>query len=142
MKFWATPVPEPAWIAIFLVIPILFNLFNVRRYGEIEFWLTAIKITLIVGLIFLGLLLPMGASPEGQLLGTDANYHPVDCSETVIGACLPSPGFNCLILFQSPTLIYRLATGSIQILHSFGSGWEIHCLLGMLLSSRIQLHWK
>lgn len=102
MKFWPTPVPEPAWIAIFLVIPLLFNLFNVRRYGEIEFWLTTIKVTLIVGLTFLGVLLPMGASTNGLLLGTDANHHPVDCSENMIGTCLPPPGFNCLILFQSP----------------------------------------
>src|SRR5271156_3685560 len=100
MKFWSTPIPEPAWIAIFLVLAFLFNLFNVRRYGEIEFWLTTIKITLIVGLILLGVLLPMGASTEGLLLGTDDNFHPVNCNETVamIGGCLPSPGFNCLIL--------------------------------------------
>ena len=100
MTFWKTPLPLPAWIAIFLAIPILFNLFNVRRYGEIEFWLTSLKVTLIVGLIFLGVLLPMGASTRGPLLGTDSQYHPVDCSENVRGACLLPPGFNCLNLFD------------------------------------------
>ena len=100
MTFWKNPLPLPAWIAIFLVIPILFNLFNVRRYGEIEFWLTSLKVTLIVGLIFLGVLLPMGASTRSLLLGTSEQYQPVDCSKNVIGECLPSPGFNCLNLLD------------------------------------------
>lgn len=99
MTFWTTSVPPEAWIAIFLIIPVLFNLFNVRRYGEVEFWLTSIKVTLIVGLIFLGIILPMGASPGSQLLGTSADYRPVDCSENVIGDCLPSHGFNCSTQF-------------------------------------------
>ena len=96
MTFWTNAVPPAAWITIFLLIPILFNLFNVRRIGEIEFWLTSIKVTTIVGLIFLGILLPMGASPSPPLLGTSAQYTAVDCSENVIGECLPNPGFNCL----------------------------------------------
>jgi len=96
MTFWTGAVPSAAWIAIFLTIPILFNFFNVRRYGEIEFWLTSIKIITIVGLIFLGILLPMGASSRPPLLGTSAQYTAVECSKNEIGEkCLLSPGFNC-----------------------------------------------
>lgn len=100
MRFWPTTesVPSAAWVTIFLVLPILFNLFNVRRYGEIEFWLTTIKVTLIVGLIVLGILLPMGATSRNPLLGTNKQYAPVDCSENEIGQCLLGHGFNCMFL--------------------------------------------
>jgi len=89
-------------VTIFLVIPIGFNLLNLRRYGEIEFWLTTIKVVMIVLLIVLGVLLPMGASPRTPLLGTGSNYRPVDCSQNVIGECIPSHGFNCKWFFLSP----------------------------------------
>jgi amino acid permease len=91
MLLW-TPFEQGVFITIFLLIPIVFNFFNVRRYGEIEFWLTTIKVTTIVLLIVLGFLLAMTASTT-QLLGTDANYRPVPCSENVIGQCVPPPGF-------------------------------------------------
>jgi hypothetical protein len=47
-----------------------------------------------VGIIFAGFLLPMNASPNARLLGTDANGKPVVCSESVY-PCVDSPGFNC-----------------------------------------------
>jgi hypothetical protein len=92
-------------ITIFLVIPILFNLCNVRRYGEIEYWLTTLKIALIVGLICLGLLLPMSATPRPQLTGTNADYVPVDCSENdpAIGECVLPHGFDCNHLLRTRT---------------------------------------
>lgn len=68
-----------------------------------EFWFTTIKVITIVGLIFLGLLLAMGAAAGPLLLGTDAQYSAVKCAQNVIGECLPSPGFNCVILFQMKT---------------------------------------
>jgi amino acid permease len=94
MFFWTSYSRDKTagFITIFLLVPIVFNFFNVRRYGEIEFWLTTIKVTTIMLLIVLGFLLAMGASPT-QLLGTDANYNPVPCSENVIGQCVPPPGF-------------------------------------------------
>jgi amino acid transporter len=119
MQFWTNSVPEAAWIAIFLVLPIVFNLLNVRRYGEIEFWLTTTKVTMIVILIVLGILLPMGASPENMLLGTSADYRPVPCDQNVIGECLPTHGFNCLTQLQDKRLTVRLEAGPIQNLYRY-----------------------
>jgi amino acid permease len=102
MAFWLPndKYNPSIWISVFLVIPVLFNMFNVRRYGEIEFWLTVIKLITIVGLIVLGILLPMNASPTTRLLGTDLDtLELVECpsSDVVSGnvTCVGTPGFGC-----------------------------------------------
>lgn len=105
IRFWTTSVSQYLLVAIFLAIPVAFNLLNVRRYGEIEFWLTTIKVGLIVLLIVLGILLPMGASPENMLLGTSSEYRPVDCSLNEIGDCIPFHGFNCKIYSTHPLML-------------------------------------
>jgi amino acid permease len=56
-------ISNPAlWLVLFLPRPILFNMVNVRRYGEIEFWQRTIKATAVVGVVGPGILFPMGAS--------------------------------------------------------------------------------
>jgi amino acid permease len=98
MAFWLPRVNSAVWISIFYLVPFLFNLFNVRRYGEIEFWLTVVKVVTIVGIIFLGILLPMGASPSQQLLGTFNQTTPIVCPPNPSpGECVSQPGFNCNI---------------------------------------------
>src|SRR5437773_1085234 len=77
--FWLPGVNSAVWITVFLIIPLVFNNWNVRRYGEIEYWLTVTKIATIVGIIILGVVLPMGASSETRLLGTSPNYEVIPC---------------------------------------------------------------
>jgi amino acid permease len=105
MSFWvSTDQVNPAvWISIFLVFPIIFNMFNVRRYGEIEFWLTSIKTTTCVGIIILGILIPMGASTATPLWGTNSQHELVPCDLTVVpNNCTGQPGFYCSnLLFLS-----------------------------------------
>jgi amino acid permease len=91
------------WISIFWLIPVLFNYLNVRRYGEIEFWLTVAKVVTIVGIIVLGILLPMGASPATRLLGTDMQtLELVECPQTPTPGitCVGTPGFGCISIFN------------------------------------------
>ena len=90
-------------ITIFFVVLVLFNLLNIRRYGEIEFWLTVIKLATIVGLIFLGILLPMGASIETRQLGTSPNNStviPCPIINTTEIQCLDTPSFVCISPFE------------------------------------------
>lgn len=94
ISLWLPDTPKEIWVTLILLICFLFNNFNVRRYGEIEYWSTVIKVTTIVGIICAGFLLSMNASPNARLLGTDANGKPVVCSESVY-PCVDSPGFNC-----------------------------------------------
>ena len=78
----------------FLIATLLVNLLMVPIYGAVEFYLTVFKVTGIVGIIMAGVVIAAGGGPS-QLLGTDANYHPVPCTQNVIGKCLSIPGFGC-----------------------------------------------
>lgn len=59
----ATEVNPGVWIAIFMVTIIAINYFGIRFFGELEFWLSSIKVVVIVGLILLSFLLAVGAGP-------------------------------------------------------------------------------
>ena len=98
MSFWVTKttLTSALWITIAMAIPFTFNMLNVRKYGEIEFWLTTVKVATVVGIIILGILLPMGASTATLLLGTDDQHHPIPCSDPTLDRCVPQPGFNCI----------------------------------------------
>jgi len=98
MRFWvpASQVNPAVWISVYAVLPIAFNMFNVRRYGEIEFWLSTLKVLTCVGLIILGLLLAMGASTESALLGTNSDNGLIACVNATIDNCVSAPGFNCI----------------------------------------------
>lgn len=100
MTFWipADQIHPAVWIALYAILPIIFNLFNVRRYGEIEFWLTSMKVIMCIGIIILGLLLAMGASDDNRLSGTDAQFNLIPCNSTADN-CVQPPGFGCTSLF-------------------------------------------
>jgi amino acid transporter len=97
MSFWiSTDQCNPAvWITLFTVIAIGFNFFDVRRYGEIEYWLTVIRIAVIIGFIILGLLLPMTASTAPRLLGIDSKNELTPCDDPASVDCVSPPGFFC-----------------------------------------------
>jgi len=58
-----------AWVAIFLVVIIVINLFGVKGYGEAEFVFAVIKVLAIVGFIILGIILDVGGGPNGEYIG-------------------------------------------------------------------------
>lgn len=51
------------WIAVFLVILSVIQLFGVRGYGEVEFVLSMIKILACMGFIILGIIINVGGVP-------------------------------------------------------------------------------
>src|SRR5271170_7957930 len=98
MGSWVSKdINAAVWITIFIWIPVFFNLLNVRRFGEIEFSLTVIKITTILALIVLGVVLPWGASAGTRKLGYSATDTLLPCPTTPTPGiqCLPTPGFAC-----------------------------------------------
>lgn len=48
LKFWPSTdvIPLAAWITIFLVIMVAANVFEVKLYGEVEFWMVRILLFL------------------------------------------------------------------------------------------------
>lgn len=107
MSFWIpqTQINPAVWISIFMAIPIAFNMFNVRRYGEIEFWLTTFKVTAFVVIFILGMLLAMDASTATRLSGTDSNYNLIPCNDPAIDNCVGPPGFSCMLLAKAMLII-------------------------------------
>lgn len=105
MTLWLSKsqVPPEVWISVYMIPPIIFNLFNVRRYGEIEFWLTLQKIFTFLLLINYGLLAAMGASSKEPLSGTDATYNVIPCHNPATDNCVGPLGFNCITLLDSLT---------------------------------------
>jgi amino acid transporter len=58
-----------AYVAIFLVLIVVINLFGVKGYGEAEFIFAIIKITAVIGFSILGIIINIGGGPEGGYIG-------------------------------------------------------------------------
>ncbi|KAF2124246.1 hypothetical protein P153DRAFT_379761 [Dothidotthia symphoricarpi CBS 119687] len=59
----ADEVNPGVWIAVFLFAICAINYFGIKFFGELEFWLSTIKVIVIVGVILLSFLLAVGAGP-------------------------------------------------------------------------------
>lgn len=68
MTYWSS-LNAAVWIAVFGTIVICINSYNVRWNGEIEFFFGMLKITLIVGLILIGLIIDLGGVPGQDRIG-------------------------------------------------------------------------
>jgi amino acid transporter len=66
IQYWVKreKVNPGVFIAVFLVVIVLINYIGVRYFGEIEFWLSSIKVIVILGLILLSLILACGGGPD------------------------------------------------------------------------------
>jgi amino acid permease len=94
MGYWCPDVSPFVWISIFILPPIVFNYFNARRYGDIEYTITAIKIVAILGIIVLGFIIVGGGTDTVALLATNNDTQPVFCGGKQTN-CLLTPGFKC-----------------------------------------------
>jgi amino acid permease len=81
--------------SIFFVVPIAFNAYRIRKYGEIEFWITTIKVLTLVGLIIIGLVISTNDAAS-SLLGTDKSHYPLPCVNNTAGECVAAPDFLCI----------------------------------------------
>ncbi|KAI9493285.1 amino acid permease/ SLC12A domain-containing protein [Zychaea mexicana] len=73
MEFWLPDFPSYVWSIICLVILIGFNVFAVKGYGEIEYWLSAIKILTVIIFIIVGFCVVTGTA-GGNEIG-NRNFH-------------------------------------------------------------------
>jgi amino acid permease len=83
-------------ITFFFLVPILVNILTVRKYGELEFVVTAIKLYAILVLIIIAFVIAAGGAPSPRL-GTDAAYRAVNCvdNDYQIAPCVLPPGIGC-----------------------------------------------
>lgn len=57
------------FIAIFLVSIVLINYLGVKYFGELEFWMSSLKILTLCGLIILSIILVLGGGPKHERIG-------------------------------------------------------------------------
>lgn len=103
VTYWTGPTDQTTHtvfeITGFFVIPIAINVLNVRKYGEVEFWLTALKVQVILVIIIVTIIIAANGAPA-RLLGTDDQFNVVVCTEILqaAGNCTDPPGFGRLSL--------------------------------------------
>ncbi|CAN3504893.1 dicarboxylic amino acid permease [Diutina catenulata] len=68
IQFW-TGVNPAVFIAVCIVVWFLVNAWGVKYYGEIEAASAFIKVLLIIGLMFFGLITMSGGNPKGDAFG-------------------------------------------------------------------------
>ncbi|KAI8380769.1 amino acid permease/ SLC12A domain-containing protein [Blakeslea trispora] len=73
MEYWVQNINSVVWSVICLVILVAINVFSVKGYGEIEYWISMIKILVVIVFIIVGLCVDTGAL-GGVNIGV-ANFH-------------------------------------------------------------------
>lgn len=78
IQYWvpAHKVNPGVFIAIFYVLIILINLLGIKVFGEVEFWLSSLKVITIVGVILLSLILACGGGPTHDATGFRYWHNP------------------------------------------------------------------
>ncbi|KAL1756244.1 amino acid permease-domain-containing protein [Schizophyllum commune] len=73
LQFWGV---ERAWIAslVFWVFLVTTNSINVKAYGELEYWLSLLKVLTIIVFIILGILVNVGVNTDHHYIGGH-NWH-------------------------------------------------------------------
>lgn len=67
---WVPSIPQWVVALVFVVFFAVVNLAKVSNFGEFEFWFAAIKVTVIVAFLVIGVLLVFGILPDTDPVGT------------------------------------------------------------------------
>ncbi|KFZ01432.1 hypothetical protein V501_09997 [Pseudogymnoascus sp. VKM F-4519 (FW-2642)] len=68
-SYWNTAMPGWGLSLIFWVVLILANIITVKAYGELEYWLSLLKIITIIIFIFLGIAVNAGGNTSNHYIG-------------------------------------------------------------------------
>jgi amino acid transporter len=67
IQYWAPDLNIGVLVAVFFVVITALNLMPVSVYGEIEFWLSSVKVVTILGFLIFGICINAGAGQHGYL---------------------------------------------------------------------------
>jgi len=87
VQFWNSNISTAVFITIFWLAVVVVNLIGVRGYGEVEFVLSIIKVTAVIGFIILGIVIDVGGSPSGIVYGTTYWRDPGSFNNGFKGIC-------------------------------------------------------
>lgn len=71
VQYWVSSdtLNPGVWITIFLVVILAINILGIKFFGEIEFWLSLLKVFTCLGLIILLWVLALGGGPTKERIG-------------------------------------------------------------------------
>lgn len=71
VQYWVSKekLNPGVWITIFLLIIVAINILGVKVFGEIEFWLSTLKVITCLGLILLLWIIALGGGPTHDRIG-------------------------------------------------------------------------
>ncbi|KAF4977906.1 hypothetical protein FZEAL_5611 [Fusarium zealandicum] len=69
LQYWTDNFPGWALSLIFWVVLIGVNIISVRAYGELEYWLSLLKVITIVVFIVMGIVVNCGGNADGEYIG-------------------------------------------------------------------------
>ncbi|CAF1075213.1 unnamed protein product [Rotaria sordida] len=87
INYWTKSVNIAVWITILLVTLLIINLFGVRGYGDIEFFISIIKVIAVIGFIILGIVLVFGGGPNHEYIGGKYWHDPGPFAHGFKGVC-------------------------------------------------------
>ncbi|QHC24513.1 amino acid permease [Streptomyces sp. GS7] len=96
MHTWAPFLPAYGWVAVFMVFFCASNLTAVKNFGEFEFWFAAIKVTVIVAFLVLGVLGILGVfgkAPGTHHLTGHGGFFPTGAAGLAAGLLTTISGF-------------------------------------------------
>ncbi|CAO3664782.1 hypothetical protein G6F70_006018 [Rhizopus microsporus] len=73
MEYWVKSIPSVVWSIICLVILVCINVFSVKGYGEVEYWVSLVKVLTVIAFIIVGICVNTGAA-GGNHIGV-SNFH-------------------------------------------------------------------
>ncbi|KJX94559.1 amino acid permease like protein [Zymoseptoria brevis] len=74
LSYWTDNFPGWGISLIFFFVLIALNIVTVRAYGEMEYWLSLLKVVTIIVFIILGIVVNCGANVNDQYIGTSFWY--------------------------------------------------------------------
>ncbi|CAF3613987.1 hypothetical protein SNK03_003788 [Fusarium graminearum] len=69
LQYWTDNFPGWALSLIFWVVLIALNIISVKAYGEVEYWLSLLKVITIVVFIVMGIVVNCGGNETGEYIG-------------------------------------------------------------------------
>ncbi|ODO00384.1 hypothetical protein I350_07021 [Cryptococcus amylolentus CBS 6273] len=69
IRFWNDSINGAVWVTILIAFVISINCLGIKWFGELEFWLSFIKVVTLTGLILLALIIDLGGVPGQERLG-------------------------------------------------------------------------
>ncbi|KDN41928.1 hypothetical protein RSAG8_07145, partial [Rhizoctonia solani AG-8 WAC10335] len=71
IRYWDVhgKVHIAVWMVILIALIFFINLLGIRVFGELEFWLSSIKVLALIGLILMGIIIDLGGNPRGDRIG-------------------------------------------------------------------------